>query len=155
MATKQRLQPLQNCHFVSKIKNAKKHAKKVSVRDCSCSMEKAVPKKQHFLELFFAQNNCNVMQKRFQHVFFTVLIFDVMCDLISKRKGKERRMFIYTTASYLPWKNGNDPFLRKQKQKSTQRRRIFLQVHYTSAGQRFSGTLIILHWYVIFMSHIL
>ena len=40
MATKQTLQSWQNGHFGSKIKNAKKYAKNVSTRHCSCSMQK-------------------------------------------------------------------------------------------------------------------
>ena len=44
-ATKQRLKLLQSDHFVSKIKNAKKHAKSVSTRHCSCSMQKTGWKK--------------------------------------------------------------------------------------------------------------
>ena len=40
MATKQILWPLQSRHFGSKIKIAKKHAKKVSTKHCSCSMQK-------------------------------------------------------------------------------------------------------------------
>ena len=50
MATKQRLQPWQNGHFGSKIKNAKKHAKNVSTRHCSCSMQKTARKKQLIFE---------------------------------------------------------------------------------------------------------
>ena len=37
---------MQNGHFGSKIKNAKKHAKNVSTRHCSCSMQKNGSKKQ-------------------------------------------------------------------------------------------------------------
>ena len=44
MATKQRLQTLQNRHFMSKIKYALKHAKNVSTTHCSCSMQKTAPK---------------------------------------------------------------------------------------------------------------
>ena len=36
--------PLQNGHFGSKIKNAKKHSKNASTRHCSCSMQKTAPK---------------------------------------------------------------------------------------------------------------
>ena len=44
MATKQRLQPLQNPDSGSKIKNAKKHAKNVLTTYWSCSMEKTARK---------------------------------------------------------------------------------------------------------------
>ena len=46
VATKQR--PLQNRHFGSKIKNAKKHPKNVSTTYCSCSMKKKARKKLIF-----------------------------------------------------------------------------------------------------------
>ena len=62
---------------------------------------------------FLHRRTANLVETFLACFFFAVLIFDLMCDLISKRKGKEWRIFIYTTASYLPWKNGNDPFLRK------------------------------------------
>ena len=54
MATKQRLKPLQNRHFESKIKNAKKHAKKVSTHIavvlCKKRLEKQLifKKREHF-----------------------------------------------------------------------------------------------------------
>ena len=35
---------MQSGHFGSKIKNAKKHAKNISKRHCSCSMQKRAPK---------------------------------------------------------------------------------------------------------------
>jgi len=44
MATKQKLEPLQNPHFGTKIKTVKKNAKKVSTTHCSCSMQKTAPK---------------------------------------------------------------------------------------------------------------
>ena len=44
VATNQRLWPLQNPHFESKIKNAKKHAKNVFTTHCSCCMQKTPPK---------------------------------------------------------------------------------------------------------------
>ena len=50
MANKQRLEPLQNRHFGSEIKNAKKHAKNVSTTHCSCSMQKNGSKKQLIFE---------------------------------------------------------------------------------------------------------
>ena len=45
MANKQRLKPLQNRHFRSKIKNGKK-GKTVSTTHCSCSMQKNGEKKR-------------------------------------------------------------------------------------------------------------
>ena len=47
MATKQYRQ---NGHFGSKIQNAKKHAKNVSTRHCSCSMQKTAKKKPLIFE---------------------------------------------------------------------------------------------------------
>ena len=40
--------PLQNGHFGSKIKNARKHAKNVSTRHCGYSMQKTAKKKLIF-----------------------------------------------------------------------------------------------------------
>ena len=50
MASKQRLQTLQNRHFGSKIKNAKKHAKKVFATHCSSSMQKTARKNRYYWE---------------------------------------------------------------------------------------------------------
>ena len=49
-ATKQTLYKLKNRHFVSKIKNAYKHAKNVSTTQCSCFKEKIGSRKQLILE---------------------------------------------------------------------------------------------------------
>ena len=48
MATKQRLYPLQNCHFGSKIKNGKEHAENNSISHCSCSIQKTAPKNNQY-----------------------------------------------------------------------------------------------------------
>ena len=50
MATKQTLYSLKNRHFVSKIKNAYKHAKNVSTTQCSCFKEKIGSRKQLILK---------------------------------------------------------------------------------------------------------
>jgi len=41
---------LQNPHFGSKIKNAKRHAENVSTTHCSCSMQKTNRRKQLIFE---------------------------------------------------------------------------------------------------------
>ena len=47
----QRLWPLQNRHFGSKIKNAKKHAKNISTTRCSCSTQKTAKKIANIREM--------------------------------------------------------------------------------------------------------
>ena len=51
MATKQTPKPLQNSHFGSKIKNAKKHAKNGSTTHCSYSMQKTARKRANIRKM--------------------------------------------------------------------------------------------------------